>query len=261
MLRSSLSLEAVPLERVHEEKYGRVLCYPRYDLEELKRRVKELKKLGVQALKFTGEKMTFGVPVLGKGCVGIVVVATIDKRNVALKIRRLDSDRTGMQREAQMLRKANTIDVGPNLINATENFLIMEFVGGTLLPRWVEGLKKKPKSRIRHVLLSVLEQCWRLDAIGLDHGELNRAPKHIIVDANEKPWIVDFETASADRKVSNVTSICQYLFISSQIAKTIQNKIGKIDRTRLIQVLRSYKQKRTRETFEIILKICALQNA
>jgi putative serine/threonine protein kinase len=249
----------VPLERLHEEKYGRILCYPRYDSKEARRRVKELKALGVQALEFTGEKTIYDVPVLGKGYVGVVVVATMDERKVALKIRRVDADRTGMQREAEMLRKANSVDVGPNLIDATENFLIMEFVEGTLLPKWAEELKGKVKSRIRRVLQAVLEQSWRLDEIGLDHGELSRAPKHIFVGENDKPCIIDFETASLSRRVSNVTSICQYLFIGGHVARMIANRVGEVDRDGLIKALREYKQKRTQESFERILDVCGLR--
>ena len=250
--------EVVPLEMLREEKYGRILCYPRYDLKELRRRIGELEALGVQELEFTGEKTAFNLPVLGKGCVGIVVAACMDGQKVALKIRRLDADRIGMRREAEMLRKANEVGVGPKLIDATENFLIMEFVEGKLLPRWVEGMKGKAKSRIRRVLRAVLEQCWRLDEVGLDHGELSRAPKHIIINANDTPCIVDFETASTSRRVSNVTSICQYLFIGSQAAKAIARKVGEINREELITALREYKQKRTREKFEKVLSVCDL---
>jgi putative serine/threonine protein kinase len=250
--------EVVPLERLHEEKYGRILCYPRFDLKELRRRVEELEELEVKALEFTGDKTLSNLPVLGKGHVGIVIAASMDGRKVALKIRRVDADRTGMRREADMLRKANAVDVGPNLIAVTENFLLMEFIEGTLLPRWVEALKERAKPRMRRVLRDVLEQCWRLDKVGLDHGELSRAPKHIIVDAKDKPCIVDFETASTRRRVSNATSICHYLFIGSQTAKTIEKRLSKIDKEELIKALRKYKQKPTQEKFEKVLGACDL---
>ena len=184
------------LEQLHEEKYAKILCYPRYDSKELGGRLKELKKLGVNALEFSGEKKTFNVPVLGKGCVGIVVAAYTDRGKAALKIRRIDADRAGMQHEAEMLRRANALKVGPNLLAVSENFLLMEFIEGVLLPDWLSLLSGKgAKQRIRLVLLDVLEQCWRLDEGGLDHGELSRAPKHVLIDANDKPCIVDFETA------------------------------------------------------------------
>jgi putative serine/threonine protein kinase len=251
-------IEVVTLDRLYEEKYGRILCYPRFDVKELRRRVKELEELEVKALAFTGEKTVFNVPVLGKGYVGIVVAASMDWRKVALKIRRVDADRTGMRREADMLGKANSVDVGPKLIDAKENFLVMEFIEGTLLPRWVEALKERVKPTMRRVLRDVLEQCWRLDKVGLDHGELSRAPKHIIVDTKDKPCIVDFETASTSRRVSNVTSICNYLCLGSQTAKTVAKRLGKIGEEELIRALRKYKQKHTREKFEKVLGECDL---
>jgi len=251
----------VPLEQILEERYGRVICYPRCDLKEMKRRVKELKKLGVRAVEFAGGKTAFDVPVLGKGCVGIVIVALTDLGKVALKIRRVDADRAGMQREAEMLRRANAVGVGPELLGTTENFLLMEFVEGSLLPQWVEMVKGRGKgSRVRRVLREVLEQCWRLDESGLDHGELSRAPKHVIVDSNDNPCLVDFETASLNRRVSNVTSVCQYLFIGSHVAEAIVKKLGEISREELIEALRTYKLRRTRENFEKVLRVCSLHN-
>jgi len=173
----------------------------------------------------------------------------------------VDADRVGMQREAEMLQIANKVEVGPRLIDSSENFLLMEFVEGTLLPEWIEKLKgKRTKTRIRQVLRDVLEQCWRLDEAGLDHGELSRAPKHIIVDKDYHAHLVDFETASVQRRVSNVTSICQYLFIGSQTAKIIIRKLGKTDQETLRTTLKNYKQNRTRENFEKILSLCRLSH-
>jgi len=252
--------EQIPLEQLNEEKYARVLCYPKYDLKELRKRLEELKRLGIETLEFSGGKTAFNVPVLGKGCVGIVVIAHTDRGKVALKIRRVDADRAGMQHEAEMLRKANAIEVGPNLFDVTENFLLMEFIEGPLLPKWVEmSSGKGTTARIRQVLRNVLEQCWRLDEEGLDHGELSTAPKHILVRMNDEPCIVDFETASVNRRVSNVTSICQYLFLGSRVAKMIKRKLGKIDKAQLIETLRNYKRERTRENFENILNTCKLR--
>jgi len=226
----------------------------------MKKRLKELKKLGVKAVEFTGDKMAFDVPVLGKGCVGIVVAVHTDAGKGALKIRRVDADRTGMQHEAEMLRRANAINVGPRLLNVTDNFLLMEFVEGTLLFQWVEALRGRgTRSRIRRVLRAVLEQCYRLDEAGLDHGELSRAPRHIIVDADDRPHLVDFETASINRRVSNVTSICQYLFIGSQTARRIKGKLGKVHEKELINGLRNYKHERAREKIKRILGTCGLR--
>jgi len=250
----------VALERsFEEEKYGKILCYPKYDLTELTKRVEELNRLGINAIEFTGEKTVNNMVVLGKGCVGIVVVAHTKEEKAALKIRRTDANRNEMQHEAEMQKKANIAEVGPKLLNTSENFLLMELIKGSLLFQWISTLRGRgTKTRIINVLKDVLEQCWRLDNIGLDHGELSKAPKHIIVDDEDKPHIVDFETASDRRKVSNVTSICQYLFIGSEVAKILRRKSVNISKDVLIESLRKYKKKRSRRNFESILETCML---
>ena len=247
--------EVVSLKVLSERKHCKVLCYPRCEQEELGRRLKELERLGVQALEFTGEKSVFDVPVLGKGCVGVVVVAYTNSGRAALKIRRVDADRKEMFHEGEMLKRANAIDVGPKLLEISENFLLMELVEGTHFPEWIKSLgEREVQSRVRLALKDILEQCYRLDEAGLDHGELSNAPKHILVDADDRPFLVDFETASINRRVSNVTSVCQYLLLGSKIAEKVKDKLGKVDEKQLIQKLRAYKRERTKENFEKLVE-------
>lgn len=246
----------VPINRLPEEPYAYILCYPKPSKAELRKRLKELKRLGVSTLEFSGEKHAFNVPLLGKGCVGIVVKAYRNHEKLALKIRRVDADRVGMQREAEMLKAANSVDVGPRLLGFSDNFLLMQFIDGDLLPQWLEKCRKK--ALLKRVLRNVLEQCWRLDRAGLDHGELSRAPKHVIVDGEGKPFIVDFETASLNRKPSNVTSITQFLFISGAVAEKIAQKLGAKDEEAVIEALKRYKAERNCQNFEKLLKACSL---
>ena len=247
----------VPIERLtHDTPYAVMLSYPKPEKAELKRRLKELQKLGVKALEFRGDKQVSNLNVLGKGCVGIVLIAYVDKKKVALKVRRLDADRLRMRHEAEMLEKANSVKVGPTLLGFTSNLLLMQFIDGCLLPVWLE--KRVGKLRVKKVLREVLEQCWLLDAIGLDHGELSHAPKHIIIDRKDRPFIVDFETASVNRATANVTSICQFLFISG-IAGKVAEKIGEKDKKAIIEALKFYKKCGTRESFDMVSKACGLQ--
>ena len=118
-----------------------------------------------------------------------------------------------------MLSKANAVGVAPRLIRASKNFIVMQLVDGDLLPNWLKA--NRDPATIKHVLEEALEQCWRLDEAGLDHGELSKAPKHLLVDKNEKVFIVDFETASVERRVSNVTAVCQYLFLGKSSAAAV----------------------------------------
>ena len=242
-------------EKLDAEPYASVLCYPRASEAELESRLEELRGHGVTAVEFVGGASAFNVPVLGKGFVGIVVTAHAGGERVALKIRRVDADRAGLEHEAQMLAKANSVQVGPKLIGVSKNFLLMQLVEGWLLPEWLS--EHKEKRLVRCVLNDVLEQCWRLDSVGLDHGELSKAPKHIIIDKQQTPFLVDFETASVDRKPANVTSVCQFLFTShGAVAKAVAEVFGEVNREEAIGVLRRYKNERSRENFNRVLRVC-----
>jgi putative serine/threonine protein kinase len=238
-----------------KESYASVLCYPKASEAEVQKRLIELRELGVKAVEFGGDAKAFNVPILGKGFVGIVIVALVDRQRVALKIRRVDADRDGLQHEAQMLTKANAVHVGPRLIGVSRNFLLIELIDGALLPDWLNA--DKEKEQVRGVLKDILEQCWRLDSAGLDHGELSRAPKHIILDKQRQPWIIDFESASVNRKPANVTSVCQFLFTSgSEVSRRVAEVLGERKREEIICALRLYKKNRTRGNFNQIVQVC-----
>jgi putative serine/threonine protein kinase len=238
------------------EPHASILCYPRSSKEELRKRLNELERLGVSAIEFSGEKNILNVAVLGKGCVGIVTIAYIGGRKNALKIRRVDADRASMRHEAVMLRKANSLLVGPELREVSRNFLVMQFIEGSLLLPWIK--KNRGKRRLSYVLRSVMEQCFLLDHAGLDHGELSHAPKHIIIDATDRPFLVDFESASAKRRPANVTSVCQFLFLYGEASTKIRRRLGKINEKTLLSSLRMYKHNATRENFETLLDACGL---
>jgi putative serine/threonine protein kinase len=238
------------------DQYRYVICYPKFDVEEFKKRVKELECLRIESFEFMGEKLIHNVPVVGKGTVGIIVAACKEGKRVALKIRRRDADRSTMHHEAKMLTIANKVNLGPRFIAATENFLLMEFIEGLLLPLWVDSLEKDEASRrLRKVLSQVMEQAWILDQIGLDHGELSHAPKHIIVRETGHPVIIDFESASISRRVSNVTSISQFFYIGSSFAGLVQNKLEVCNTNKLLSALRVYKRRGDRSSFNAILRV------
>jgi putative serine/threonine protein kinase len=244
---------AVPVENLNMEPYAAIVCYPRASCIEMRNRIEELQKHGVRALEFVGKASAFSVPVLGKGYVGVVVVACVNGERVALKMRRVDADRESLVREAELLSKANNVNVGPKFLAVSKDFLLMQLVDGDLLAGWLET--HRDKEVVRKVLVDVLEQCWRLDEIGLDHGELSKAPKHLLVDRAQNPFIVDFETASVERKVANVTAVCQFLFAGNgDVAKIVAEMFGGRGRADLVGVLKSYKKDRNRRNFEAIVQ-------
>jgi putative serine/threonine protein kinase len=245
----------VPVEELSKQPYASIVCYPRTTPSEIQSRIQELKQHNIQAVQFVGKASANNVPVLGKGYVGIVAIAHVNGECYALKMRRSDADRESLAHEADMLQRANLVGVGPKYIGVSKNFLLSQLVDGDLLVEWLQT--HKDKALVRRVLGDILEQCWRLDEAGLDHGELSKAPRHLLVDKVDVPYIVDFETASVTRRVANVTAVCQYLFAgNSQVPRLVAEVFGEKDRSVIIDFLRRYKQNRNRANFEALLQAC-----
>lgn len=195
---------------------------------------------------------------LGKGYAGVVVLARMGRRRVALKVRRTDSQRGGMEDEAELLRIANSVGVGPRALAASRNFLAMEYIDGERIGRWLEGLGGRgTAAMVKAAVRGALEGCRRLDEVGLDHGELSNVSKHLIVGGGGA-HLIDFESASTGRRPSNVTSITQAIFIGSGIARGVGRAYGVPPREEIIGALRRYKHEWTRESFEGLLGVLKL---
>ncbi len=244
----------VEINDLVNEPYSTILGYPRCSGDELESRVKELRAHGVSALLFEGGSKIGKLGMLGKGCVSVVVKAIHNDNVIALKIRRTDADRATMEREGEFLKLANSIDVGPMFIKSSKNFLLMDLANGINIFKFVET--ENDKAKILNVVSEVLEQCYRLDRTGLDHGELSYMAKHVIV--GDKVTIIDFESASVNRRVSNVTAATQYLFIGGVVAKKIRKLLKVHSIGAVISSLREYKNDVGKENLERLKKILNL---
>ena len=247
----------VKISKITEPPYSNIWVYPRGTKAQIKSRIKELMALGVESVSFQGKLEIGTISILGKGYVGIVVLGKIGRKKVAVKIRRNDSPRKNLKKEAELLKIINEYKIGPKLVTFSKNFLVMEYLDGEKIGDWVVDLKKKGgSSRLKTIIKKILEDCYRLDRIGLDHGELSNLSKHVII--GKRITIIDFESSSMNRKVSNVTSATQALCIGSGISKII-GRVYKIPKKqKMITVLRRYKQEETRDSFENLLSVLKL---
>ena len=250
----------VPTSKLVKEPYSLILGYPKATKNELAKRYSELKKLGITAVSFQGETILNNIHVLGKGYVGVVVLAKLHKKDIALKIRRIDSSRSEMKSEAKLLKLANKVNIGPKLIDSSKNFIIMEYLDGQKISDWVRELKGRGSAaKLKSVVRQVLEDCYTLDTIHLDHGELSYIHKHVIV--GKTPCIIDFESGSTNRRTSNVTSATQSIFIGSALSSIVKNIIKIPNKKKLIDPLKKYKHDQSRENFDEILKMLRLDKS
>jgi putative serine/threonine protein kinase len=248
----------ISIKKFSKEPYSQILGYPKATSRQLNSRINELEKLKIKSISLTGPTTLGKLAILGKGYVGVVVLAKKNNKQVALKIRRTDSQRKDMKNEAVLLKLVNSVNVGPKMIDVSKNFLVMEYLEGDKIIDWVNSLKgvgsaKKLKSTIK----KILEDCFRLDQINFDHGELSNISKHVII-GKTKSTLIDFESSSTKRRPSNVTSITQAFFIGSGIAKKIQKIYKNSSKEKIINALKQYKNEKTSQSFEELLKILKL---
>jgi putative serine/threonine protein kinase len=217
--------------------------------------VAELQSLGVTEVLLGGRTQVANLGVAGKGQVGIVVKAKAGGRICALKVRRTDANRPNMNEEVRLHRIANRAGVGAELYSHSDNFMLMEFADGLDILQWAQGTSKK---EAQTAVISILEQCYRLDRAGVDHGELSRVDRHIIVsDGSKPPTIIDFESASTARKMSNVSAAGQALFVSGPVAAALNRLALAANRDAAVAALKKYKWNQTRANMDSLLALAS----
>ncbi|MDG7011702.1 MAG: serine/threonine protein kinase [Nitrososphaerota archaeon] len=236
------SSERADLSQLTRTPYIQVVTYPRVSLEEAKSRVKQLRNLGVEELVFEGRTRVGRLGILGLGTVGVVVKAFARGGPCALKIRRTDANRPHMDEEVRIATLANRVGVGPEVYAHTRDVIMMKLLEPMELGDWLKGLRGPgSRDRARVIVHGLLNQCRKLDIMGIDHGQLSNLRKHAVI-AEGVPWIIDFESAGTSRRPRNVTTAAQYLFIGGAVAPAMKRAIGIRDTGKLKELLASYKE-------------------
>jgi putative serine/threonine protein kinase len=233
-----------------------IISYPRFEVKEYLDRIKEIESFGVKSIISSGRLEIGRFEITGKGCVGLVVRSkSHDNRICALKIRRVDANRCDMHQEVRLHTIANSVGIGPKILDHSRNVILMEFVEGLSIADWIEREDNIADSEtVLRVVSDILKQCHVLDKIHLDHGQLSYLNHHVIISKSAGVTIIDFESASELRRTSNVTCASHSLLLGGCISEKIndilclQNK-----KERLIHALKLYKLSQSGENFEKIL--------
>ena len=239
---------------------SKLISYPKLDLYEYHKRISDIYRIGVKDAILEGPTRLCELNILGKGHSGIVLkVNGYSEKNMALKIRRLDSRRKDSLNEVNNQKLANLIEIGPQIIDNTDDLILMELITGKGISDWLDdpsNFNLDNSKKIINIVNEILEQCYRLDVLNLDHGELTRIDKHVMVSEYNQISIIDFESSSTKRKPSNVTSASQALLLSGGlISKKICKFIKIKDHEYLLNGLKNYKKRKTRQNFEAILAL------
>jgi putative serine/threonine protein kinase len=251
-------VDRVPLGELLTHPKGVLICWPIWDADAAETRLEELGRLGVRAIIFEGPHVVETIPVLGKGNTSIVLKAETGDGFCAAKIRRTDADRTSFDEEARLLGVANGIGVGPKLLGWGRWSLLMELINGPYLSAWVKRLGPDDAGMLRRVIRKLVEQARRMDEAGLDHGELVRLRRHTILRGLE-PVIIDFESASTSRRVANVTTVLQSLFLNTTASCVIGGVMRPPDRNEMLEALRAYRREMSDCNFLALLHVAGLE--
>ena len=250
--------EHADLDLLTKTPYIHVLTYPRISLAAARSRITQLERLGVEELVFQGKAKVGRLGILGLGTVGVVVRARVGEDVRALKIRRTDANRPDMDEEARVATLANNLGIGPTVFGHTKDLMLMKLLNYVELEEWLRGLTGQgTRKAARTMIHSLLNQCRKLDIMGIDHGQLSNLRKHAVV-AEGVPWIMDFESAGTARKPKNVTTAAQYLFIGGKLSPLLRRTIGIRDTSPLLRLLSEYKNDTSDYTYSRIIETLRL---
>ena len=250
--------EPARLDQLTKTPYIRVLTYPRISLTAARSRVKQLERLGVEELIFQGHAKVGRLGILGLGTVGVVVKARVGGYVRALKIRRTDANRPNMEEEVRITSMVNKLGIGPIVYGHTKDMILMKFLDYIELEEWMRELSGPgTRQAARAMVHSILNQCRKLDIMGIDHGQLSNLRKHAVV-AEGVPWIIDFESAGTNRKAKNVTTAAQYLFIGGRLSPRLRRLMGIGSTSHLLNLLSGYKSDTSDFTYSKIIEALRL---
>ena len=238
---------------IGDGEYPSIISYP-YNAEYAKLILDELQGMGVGFIVTDGSVNINGYRVVGKGCSSIVLKGIYRDSVVVVKILRSDSSRQSVEHEASMLKLVNGAGIGPRFIANSRHVLLMEYLYGEAIGEWlIHAITQGGIDGMKSVLGCLLEQCYTLDSMGVDHGELSNMYRHVIV-TGDYAHIIDFEGSSTKRSVKNLTSAVQYLFLSPNSSIHLNVK----DKASLVYMLREYKRNINRISFDRIVRVLGI---
>ena len=218
----------------------------------------QLAKLGVKYVIFQGRSKIGSLGVLGIGTVSVVVKSELEGVVYALKIRRTDANRPSMKEEFRLSQLANRIGIGAKVVSCSRDIMLLEYLDYKELHDWFKVLRGPDRrATARRMVHAILNQCRKLDIMGLDHGQLSNLRKHVVV-VDDYPYIIDFESASTNRMPRNVTTAAQYILIGGKMSPLVARLIGSRDRGSLLSAIRRYKQEKSDFSYAKLLETLRL---
>lgn len=137
---------------------------------------------------------------------------------VAVKIKKKESTALNrIQNEIKWLKILNKHHLGPQLLFFGQDYLIYLFVEGEFILNWlkrrriVQPNESIVKRELKEIFFNLLDQCFLLDRLKVNKGEMHRPLKHILIDSRNQPILIDFERAKETEQPQNVTQLVEFI--------------------------------------------------
>ena len=192
-----------------------------------------------------------------KGHRGILYIGDYKKKKVVIKTERKDSDAIGrIENEINYLKILNAKGIGPKLYfyDKKLTYFVYQHIDGEFFPIWLEHAAKKNKALIKKIIKNVFIQCFRMDKIKANKEEMHHPYKHIIIDKNKKPIMVDFERCHKSIEPKNVTQFSTYM-ISDFMVNLLKDKGIKVNKEKMIKAAKAYKKKMSKVNLDKIVNL------
>jgi len=183
---------------------------------------------------------------------GKLVKTHFAKKNiikVAIKAKREESkavERIG--NEVKWLKVLNKRGIGVELLFYSPDFMVYEFVEGEFILDFIKGNNKES---IKIVLIEILEQCFTLDKLEINKEEMHHPLKHIVIDKNNHPTLLDFERSHKAKNTHNVTQFIEFI---CRLKKDLGKKGFNINVDVFRELAKEYKET-SGKNFDDIIKV------
>ncbi len=200
-------------------------------------------KLLVKASKLRLDTGHGGIRVIGKGWSSIVLLAHSRTVNdyIVLKIRRIDSRRNSLLRDAVYLHIASKYKISPKIYYYDNDVIALEPVLG---PSFSKTIMTREYCEL--VLRRLLWKTFLLDRLGINHSELAIPYGHILLDYDYEPYIIDYESARFKKRPKNTTQVVGALLRIKPPCITINTQ-------EIRPILREYKVKQNIKTLHLLV--------
>ncbi|MBI2140969.1 methyltransferase [Candidatus Woesearchaeota archaeon] len=191
-----------------------------------------------------------GVALFEKGNRGALYKGSYSGKTVVVKAKRKESAAVAtIENEINWLRRLNKEGIGPKLLMHWKgsDWFAYEFVEGEFITDFISTCKEAVK--VKGVIIQLLQQCRRLDEMGVNKEEMLRPQKHVLIGKSGKITMLDFERCRKTLRPKNVTQLCQFL-AGDYATSMLRQKGININREELLAAAQQYKHKQNEENFK-----------